>query len=59
MVYGRPVDEPRSVLVVTGAAATGAAVAAAGGGVLVVVFTVVAALAVPAFVRYRITRVTP
>lgn len=39
------------------AAATGAAVAAAGGGVLVVVFTVVAALAVPAFVRYRVTRV--
>lgn len=39
------------------AAATGAAVAAAGGGVLVVVFTVLAALAVPAFVRYRITRV--
>jgi MFS family permease len=39
------------------AAATGAAVAAAGGGVLVIVFTVVAALAVPAFVRYRITRV--
>ena len=38
------------------AAATGAAVAAAGGGVLVVVFTIVAALAVPAFVRYRITR---
>ncbi len=38
------------------AAATGAAVAAAGGGVLVVVFTVLAALAVPAFVRYRITR---
>ncbi len=38
------------------AAATGAAVAAAGGGVLVVVFTVVAALAVPAFVRYRVTR---
>lgn len=41
------------------AAATGAAVAAAGGGVLVVVFTVVAALAVPAFVRYRVTRVPP
>jgi MFS family permease len=41
------------------AAVTGAAVAAAGGGVLVVVFTVVAALAVPAFVRYRVTRVTP
>ncbi len=38
------------------AAATGAAVAAAGGGVLVVVFTVLAALAVPAFVRYRVTR---
>ncbi len=38
------------------AAATGAAVAAAGGGVLVVVFTVAAALAVPAFVRYRVTR---
>ncbi len=38
------------------AAATGAAVAAAGGGVLVVVGTVVAALAVPAFVRYRVTR---
>ena len=35
---------------------TGAAVAAAGGGVLVVVFTVLAALAVPAFVRYRVTR---
>ena len=39
------------------AAATGAAVAAAGGGVLVVVFTMLAALAVPAFVRYRVTRV--
>jgi len=39
------------------AAATGAAVAAAGGGVLVVLFTVAAALAVPAFVRYRVTRV--
>ena len=38
------------------AAATGAAVAAAGGGVLVVVGTVAAALAVPAFVRYRVTR---
>ncbi|NPD04622.1 MFS transporter [Nocardioides sp. zg-1308] len=38
------------------AAVTGAAVAAAGGGVLVVVLTVVAALAVPAFVRYRVTR---
>ena len=39
------------------AAATGAAVAAAGGGVLVIAFTVLAALAVPAFVRYRVTRV--
>ena len=39
------------------AAVTGAAVAAAGGGVLVIVFTVLAALAVPAFVRYRVTRV--
>ncbi len=39
------------------AAATGAAVAAAGGGVLVVVLTVLAALLVPAFVRYRVTRV--
>jgi len=38
------------------AAVTGAAVAAAGGGVLVVVGTVIAALAVPAFVRYRVTR---
>jgi MFS family permease len=38
------------------AAATGAAVAAAGGGVLVVVLTVLAALAVPAFVRYRVVR---
>ena len=40
------------------AAATGAAVAAAGGGVLVVVLTVAAALLVPAFVRYRVTRVS-
>jgi MFS family permease len=49
---------PRVADVVHGAAAavTGAAVAAAGGGVLVVVGTVVAAVAVPAFVRYRITR---
>ncbi|GAB3014912.1 MFS transporter [Nocardioides flavus (ex Wang et al. 2016)] len=48
---------PRIADVAHGAAAatTGAAVAAAGGGVLVVVFTVVAALAVPAFVRYRVT----
>jgi MFS family permease len=38
------------------AASVGTAAAAAGGGVLVVVGTVVAALAVPSFVRYRITR---
>ena len=49
---------PRVADVVHGAAAavTGAAVAAAGGGILVVIGTVVAALAVPAFVRYRVTR---
>lgn len=40
----------------TTAALTGAAVVAAGGGALVVVGTVIAALAVPAFVRYRVTR---
>ncbi len=38
------------------AAVAGTAVTAAGGGVLVVVLTVVAALAVPSFVRYRVTR---
>jgi MFS family permease len=38
------------------AAAVGTAVAAGGGGVLVVIGTVVAALAVPSFVRYRISR---
>jgi hypothetical protein len=38
---------------------TGAAVAAAGGGVLVVVGTIIAALAVPSFVRYRVTRSVP
>jgi MFS family permease len=42
-----------------GAAAVGTAAAAAGGGVLVVVGTVVAALAVPSFVRYRITQPAP
>ena len=48
---------PRIADVVHGAAAAavGAGAAAAGGGVLVVVGTVVAALAVPSFVRYRIT----
>lgn len=52
---------PRVADVAHGAAAavTGAAVAAAGGGVLVIVGTVLAALAVPAFVRYRVTRVVP
>ncbi|WP_020104797.1 MFS transporter [Nocardia sp. 348MFTsu5.1] len=38
------------------AASVGTAVATAGGGVLVVVGTVIAALAIPSFVRYRITR---
>jgi MFS family permease len=38
------------------AAAVGTAAAAAGGGVLVVVGTVLAAVAVPSFVRYRVTR---
>lgn len=38
------------------AASLGTAVAAAGGGVLVVIATVLAALAFPAFLRYRITR---
>ncbi len=38
------------------AAAVGASAAAAGGGVLVVIGVVVASLAVPSFVRYRITR---
>jgi MFS family permease len=38
------------------AALTGAAAAAAGGGVLVVIGVVAASLAVPAFVRYRVSR---
>jgi MFS family permease len=38
------------------AALVGTAAAASGGGVLVVVLTVAAALAVPSFVRYRISR---
>ncbi len=47
---------PRIADVVHGSAAVlvGTAATAAGGGVLVVVLTVVAALAVPAFVRYRV-----
>ncbi|GAB3198580.1 MFS transporter [Nocardioides hungaricus] len=49
---------PRVADVVHGASAAmvGTAAAAAGGGVLVIVGTVVAAVAVPSFVRYRITR---
>ncbi len=49
---------PRVADVAHGSAAAlvGTAAAAAGGGVLVVVGTVVAALAVPSFVRYRVTR---
>ena len=49
---------PRIADVVHGASAAmvGTAAAAAGGGVLVVVGTMVAAIAVPSFVRYRITR---
>ncbi|ORM32550.1 MFS transporter [Williamsia sp. 1135] len=49
---------PRIADVAHGAAAAsvGTAVATAGGGVLVVIGTVIAALAIPAFVRYRITR---
>ena len=40
------------------AAAVGAAATAAGGGVLVVVGTVLAAVAFPAFVRYRVVAAT-
>ncbi|HEU4810922.1 MAG TPA: MFS transporter [Nocardioides sp.] len=49
---------PRIADVAHGASAAmvGTAVTAAGGGLLVVVGTVVAAIAVPSFVRYRITR---
>ena len=42
-----------------GRGVVGTAAAAAGGGVLVVIGTVVAALAVPSFVRYRVTRTGP
>ena len=50
---------PRVADVAHGASAAliGTAAAAAGGGVLVVVGVLVAALAVPSFVRYRVTRV--
>jgi MFS family permease len=49
---------PRIADVVHGASAAlvGTAVTAAGGGVLVVVGTVAAAILVPSFVRYRVTR---
>jgi len=49
---------PRIADVAHGASAVmvGTAAAAAGGGALVVVLTVAAALAVPSFVRYRVTR---
>ena len=51
---------PRIADVVHGASAAmvGTAAAAAGGGVLVIIGTTVAAIAVPSFVRYRITRGT-
>ena len=51
---------PRIADVAHGSAAAlvGTSAAAAGGGVLVVIGTVVAALAVPAFVRYRLPAVT-
>jgi MFS family permease len=50
------VGGPRLADVAHGAAAAmvGTAAAAAGGGVLVIVATVIAALAVPSFVRYRV-----
>jgi hypothetical protein len=50
---------PRIADVAHGSAAAlvGTSAAAAGGGVLVVIGTVIAALAVPAFVRYRLPRV--
>jgi MFS family permease len=49
---------PRVADVVHGASAAmvGTAAAAAGGGILVIVGTVIAAVAVPSFVRYRVTR---
>lgn len=52
---------PRVADVTHGASAAmvGTATAAAGGGALVVVLTVVAALAVPSFVRYRLVPSSP
>jgi hypothetical protein len=51
------VGGPRLADVAHGGAAVlvGTAVTAAGGGLLVVVGTVLAAIAVPSFVRYRVT----
>lgn len=52
---------PRIADVVHGASAAmvGTAAAAAGGGILVIIGTVIASIAVPSFVRYRITRASP
>jgi hypothetical protein len=54
------VGGPRIADVVHGAVAVsvGAAATAAGGGLLVVVLTVVAAVAFPAFIRYRVVAAT-
>jgi MFS family permease len=55
------VGGPRIADVAHGAAAAsiGAAATAAGGGLLVVIATVLAAVAFPAFVRYRVTAAAP
>lgn len=52
---------PRVADVAHGAAAAmvGTAVASAGGGLLVVLGVIAAAIAVPSFVRYRLTRPEP
>jgi len=54
------VGGPRIADVLHGAVAVsiGAAATAAGGGLLVVVLTVVAAVAFPAFIRYRVVAAT-
>ncbi len=55
--WSAPTALPRSTeATATGAGAGTGAGVVTGGGVLVVVGTVVAALAVPSFVRYRVTR---
>ncbi len=55
------VGGPRIADVAHGAVAVsiGAAATAAGGGVLVIVVTVIAAVALPAFIRYRVTAAAP